>query len=74
MQSKGLSRVFSDTTVQKHQSSALSFLYGPTFISIHDYWKNHDFDFVGKIMSLIFNDFDFGGKVMSLIFNTLSLS
>ena len=25
-------------------SSALSFLYGPTLISIHDYWKNHSFD------------------------------
>ena len=26
-------------------SSVLSLLYGPTFISIHDYWKNHSFDF-----------------------------
>ena len=25
-------------------SSALSFLYGPTFTSIPDYWKNHSFD------------------------------
>ena len=25
-------------------SSVLSFLYSPTLISIHDYWKNHDFD------------------------------
>ena len=25
-------------------SSALSFLYGPTLISIHDCWKNHSFD------------------------------
>ena len=25
-------------------SSALSFLYGPTLTSIHDYWKNHRFD------------------------------
>ena len=24
--------------------SALSFLYGPTLTSIHDYWKNHSFD------------------------------
>ena len=44
LQSKGLSRVFSNTIVQKHQSSALSFLYSPTFISIHDYWKNHSLD------------------------------
>ena len=25
-------------------SSALSFLYSPTLISIHDYWKNHNLD------------------------------
>ena len=25
-------------------SSALSFLYSPTFTSIHDYWNNHSFD------------------------------
>jgi len=33
----------------------LSFLYGPTLISIHDYWRNHSFHFVGKVMSLLFN-------------------
>ena len=26
-------------------SSALSLLYGPTITSIHDYWKNHSFDY-----------------------------
>ena len=41
LQSKGLSRVFSNTTVQKHQFSVLSFLYSPTLTSIHDYWKSH---------------------------------
>ena len=25
-------------------SSMLSFLYGPTLTSIHEYWKNHSFD------------------------------
>ena len=25
-------------------SSALSFLYGPTLTSIHDHWRNHSFD------------------------------
>ena len=25
-------------------SSVISFLYGPTLTSIHDYWKNHSFD------------------------------
>ena len=33
-------------------SLVLSFLYGPNG---HDYWKNHDFDFVSKVMSLLFN-------------------
>ena len=41
--SKGLSRVFSNTTVQKHQFLMLSFLYGPTLTSIHDYWKKQSF-------------------------------
>ena len=35
LQSKGLSGVFSNTTVQKHQF--FSFLYSPTLTSIHDY-------------------------------------
>ena len=45
LQSKGLSSVFSNTTVQKHQfRRMLGFLYGPVLTSIHDYWKNHSFD------------------------------
>ena len=43
-QSKGLSRVFSNTTVQNIHSSALSFLYSPTLTSIHDYWEKHSLD------------------------------
>ena len=39
----------------------LSLLCGPTLTSIHDYWKNHSFDYT-----------DFFGKVMSLLFNMLS--
>ena len=39
LQSKGLSRVLFNTTVQ-----TLSFLYSLTLISIHDYGKNHSFD------------------------------
>ena len=42
LQSMGLSRVFSNTTVQKHQF--FSFLVSPTLTSIHDHWKNHSFD------------------------------
>ena len=42
--SKGLSWVFSNTTVQKHQFLVLSFPYSPTHTSTHDYWKNNSFD------------------------------
>ena len=38
LQSKGLSRAFSNTTVQKHQFFS-SQLYGPALTSVHDYWK-----------------------------------
>jgi len=44
LQSKGLSRVFSNTQFKIISSLALGFLYGPTLTSIHDYWKNHSFD------------------------------
>ena len=55
---KGLPRVFSNTTVQKHQFFVAQPFYNPTVTSIHDYWKSHNFGiqtFVGKVMSLIFN-------------------
>ena len=44
LQSKGLSRVFSNTTVQKHQFFVLSLLSSPTLTSIHNHWKNHSLD------------------------------
>ena len=44
LQSKGLSRVFSNTTVQSINSSALSLLHSPTLTSIHDHRKNHSPD------------------------------
>ena len=40
LQSKGLSRVFKSIN-----SLVLSLHYGPTLTSIHDYWKNHSFDY-----------------------------
>ena len=57
LQSKGLSRVFSNTTVQKHQIFGTQPSYGPTLTSIHDYWKNHSLDYMDicKVMSLLFN-------------------
>ena len=39
--SSGFSRVFSNTTVQKHQFLELSLLCGPTLTSRHYYWTNH---------------------------------
>ena len=55
-QSKGLSRVFSNTTVQKHQFFGAQVFSQPTLTSIHDHWKNqHRRTFVGKVMSLLFN-------------------
>ena len=44
LHTKWISRVFSSTTIQKHQFLVLSLLYGPTLTSIHNYWKNHNFD------------------------------
>ena len=54
--SKGLSRDFSNTTVQNHISLVLSLLYGPTLTSVHDNWKTIALAiwiFVGKVMFLL---------------------
>ena len=43
--SKGLSRVFSNTTVPRHQFlCAQPFFYCPALTFVHDHWKNHSFD------------------------------
>ena len=58
LQSKELSRVFSNTTVQKHQFLGSPLSLHPTLTSIHDYWKTIALirrTFVGKVMSLLFN-------------------
>ena len=44
-QSKGLSRVCSNTQFKSINSSALSFLHSPILTSIHDHWKNHSLDY-----------------------------
>ena len=44
LQSKGLSRVFSNTTVQKHQFFGAQPSSQSNSTSIHDYWKNHSLD------------------------------
>ena len=40
-------RVFSSTTIQRISSLGLSLLHSPTLTPIHDYWKNHSFDYMG---------------------------
>ena len=42
---KGLSSIFSNTTIQKPQFFGISLLYRPIFTSVRDYWKNHSFDY-----------------------------
>ena len=44
--SKRLSRVCSNTAVQKHQFFGAQVSFSPTLTSIQDYWKNHSFDYM----------------------------
>ena len=47
LKSKGLSIVFSSTTVTEGiNSSALSLFYCPALTLVHDYWENHSFDYM----------------------------
>ena len=58
LQSKGLSRVFSKTSVQSINSSVLNFLYGPTLTPYMTTGKTialTRWTFVGKVISLLFN-------------------
>ena len=41
---KGLSRIFSSTTVQKHQFFGTQLSSQSNFHILHDHWKNHSFD------------------------------
>ena len=61
LQSKGLSRVFSNTTVQKHQ-----FFQCSAFFTVQ---LSHPYMTIGKTIAL--NRWTFVGKIMSLLFNML---
>ena len=39
--SKGLSEVFSSTTVQRHQLIGILPSYGPALTTVHDHWEDH---------------------------------
>ena len=55
LQFKGLSRVFSNTTVQKHQFFNAQLSLWSNCYDIHDYWKIHGFDYIYPcIMKLYF--------------------
>ena len=43
--SKGLSGVFSSTTVWRHRFLALCLLYGPGLITVRDHWEDHSLDY-----------------------------
>ena len=62
LQSKGLLRVFSNTTFQKHQFFCAQFLSGPTLTS---------YTTTGNTIALTIQTFL--AKVMSLLFNMLSM-
>ena len=56
--SKGLSRVFSSTPTGKHHFFSAQPSLWSTLPSIHDYWKNHSFDYMDlcwlyKVISLL---------------------
>ena len=57
LQSKGLSRVSSNTKFKSINPSALSFLYSPTLTSIYDYWKNHSLDWMDLCWQSNVSDF-----------------
>ena len=61
--SRGLSRVFPTPQFKSINPLALNFLYCSTFKSIHDYWKDHSFDYM-----------DLCCKVISMVFNVLLMS
>ena len=44
LDAKGLSRMFSSTTVWKHQFFGTQPSLYPVLASTHDFWKNHSFD------------------------------
>ena len=56
LQSMGLQRVRHDWVAELN-SLALSLLYGPTLTSVHNYWKNHNFDYTDLCWQSQVSDF-----------------
>ena len=73
--SKGLSRVFTNTTIQNHQFVRLILLYGLTVTFVHDYWLNHSFDYMDlchEVIKLDATILVFEWWVLSRFFTLLS--
>ena len=66
LQSQGLSRVLSNTTVWKHQFCGAQPSYGPTLTFVHDYWKHHSFDYY--INTVVLSQSCAGDSGMSLLY------
>ena len=58
---QGALESYSALHLESVNPSVLSLLYGPTLTSVHDYWKNHSFDYM-----------DFCWQSNPLLFNMLS--
>ena len=43
---QGTLKTYPVPQLESIHSSVISILYGPTLTSIHDYWKNHSFDYM----------------------------
>ena len=67
LQSEGLTRVFSNTTVQKHCEHKSTILWHSAFFMVH---LSHLYLTTGKTIALTRQTFL--GKVMSLLFNMMS--
>ena len=50
-------RVFSSTTIWKHQFFSTQLSFGPTLASIHDSWKNSSFDYIDKSDISVYHSF-----------------
>ena len=74
LQSKGLSRVFSNIT-KSSNSLMLRLLYGPTLKSIHDYWENQSFDYTDLCQQSNFSVFQYATKtnMYSVCFSCLTM-
>ena len=65
---KGLSRVFSSTTVQRHQSFNTQPFYCSGFTFIHDYWKTHKFENLDLCKQSTVSAFKYSPRFVIVIF------